>query len=347
MKHVASWKLKSCVGIAAFVLAVLFFAIGLVAQSPILEFSFDRTSLAIPLEGSATAWLHVSNTSIYEADAIEVTWLSGPVDLEPGSPLDVLNPFSDAQLAVTLFPSAEAAEGQAEATFEISYTYCIDDLCFQIFEELMLDVDFIPAIMGPDVDPIVEPILIAPGQNDAGFKVAVLLILGLGLGLSLVAGKMWGRRWWIMALLVAIIVTGLAYGIVLKQDQQAQSIGAVLCTSCVGIEETPHEDPILSDEARERIAALTNDVELLLFTATWCHACPFAKAIVEQVVDANPLVTVRLIDVDEAQGAASDYGIIQSGRTIVPAILRVNTGEVIFGIEDLERRLLSLLEVSP
>jgi hypothetical protein len=37
--------------------------------------------------------------------------------------------------------------------------------------------------------------------------------------------------------------------------------------------------------------------------------------------------------------------VIRSSRTIVPAVLRVDTGEIIFGVEDLEERLLNLLEV--
>ena len=146
---------------------------------------------------------------------------------------------------------------------------------------------------------------------------------------------------------MAVLVSGLVYGISLKQDQQAQSIGAVLCTSCVGIEETPNQDPALSPEARAKIAAITREIELLFFTAVWCQACPYAKAMVQQVVEINPLILYRLIDVDVDRDAANYYGIVKSGRTIVPAILRVDTGDVLFGIEDLEERLIALLEASP
>ncbi|MBE0634456.1 hypothetical protein IH601_00455, partial [Candidatus Bipolaricaulota bacterium] len=148
-------------------------------------------------------------------------------------------------------------------------------------------------------------------------------------------------------LLVGVLAVGLGYGISLKQDQQAQSIGAVLCTSCVGIEETPHRDPELSDDGQQRVMALTERIELLLFSAPWCHACPYAKELVRQVTELNSLITNQVIDVDEDRDAADRNGIIQSGRTIVPAILRVDTGEVLFGIEDLEERLMTLLEESP
>ena len=140
---------------------------------------------------------------------------------------------------------------------------------------------------------------------------------------------------------------GLGYGLFLSQDQQAQSIAAVLCTSCVGIEEAPAQGPELSAAARSRIEALSNDVELLFFTAPWCHACPYAKAMVVQAASVNPAaISYRIIDVDEDRDTASEYGVVQSGRTIVPAILRVDTGDVLFGIEDLEERLLVLLEAS-
>ena len=67
----------------------------------------------------------------------------------------------------------------------------------------------------------------------------------------------------------------------------------------------------------------------------------------QQVIEINPVISYRLIDVDEDRDAADRYGIIQSGRTIVPAILRADTGEVVFGIEDLETRLLAMLEAAP
>lgn len=347
MKRATSQPLKLGAEIALLVLGIALVAIGASAQNPILEFSFEGQWLAIPLEGSATTWLLVNNTSVYEADDIEISWLSGPIDLGPVEPIEVLDPFSDARMTIPVILGIDAVEGEGEALFELSYTYCVADVCFQIIEEITLSLVVVPAVIEPVNGRISDPIEVLPVDEEADLSVAFAIILGLGLAASLIAGKIWGRRWWVTILLVAVLATGLVYGIMLNQDQQAQSIGAVLCTSCVGIEETPHGDPVLSEESRSRIAALSDEIELLLFTATWCHACPYAKAMVQQAVDINPLVTFQLVDVDIDKNAASQYGIIQSGRTIVPAILRADTDEVVFGIEDLETRLMSLLEGSP
>ena len=42
---------------------------------------------------------------------------------------------------------------------------------------------------------------------------------------------------------------------------------------------------------------------------------------------------------------AAEAGIIESSRTIVPAIIKTGSSDVLFGIEDLEARLLTLLGV--
>lgn len=339
----AKWR----TGIALFVLGITCAAVGVSAQNPILDFSFEGESLMLPLEGSGTAWLHVNNASVYEADMIEIMLLSGAVDLGPVEPIEILDAFSDARMAVTIFPGIDAVEGEGEALFELSYTYCIDDLCFQIIEEITLSLAVVPAVVEPVNGQISDPIVLPPESERTWWKPVLPIALGLVLMASLIAGKIWGRRWWVLLLLAAVLATGLGYGIVLKQDQQAQSIGAVLCTACVGIEVTPREEPKLSEDAHQRIASLDEEIKLLLFTATWCKSCPYAKAMVDQVIAINSAVTVQLIDVDESKDAADHYGIVQSNRTIVPAILRVDTGEVIFGIEDLEARLMSLLEGSP
>jgi thiol-disulfide isomerase/thioredoxin len=347
MNRITTWAVKRDAGIGLLILGFALIVIGANAQNPILEFSFEDEWLTVPLEGSATTWLQVNNSSVYEADAIEISWLSGPANLGAVEPIDVLDPFSEARMTIPIVLGSDAIEGESQALFELSYTYCVADVCFQIIEEIPLNLTIAPASIAPTNGQPVDPIDIVPVDEGMDLSVAFAIALGLGLSVSLIAGKIWGRRWWVLVLLLAILATGLVVGIALDQDQQAQSIGAVLCTSCVGIEEAPRGDPVLSGESRLRIAALSDEIELLLFTATWCHACPYAKAMVQQVIEVNPLVTVQLVDVDVDQSAASDYGIIQSGRTIVPAIFRVDTGEVVFGIEDLETRLLSLLEGSP
>jgi len=334
-------------GLALILLLLGFASISTFAQSSILEFSFESESLTIPLGGSASGWLRVTNSSVYEADDIEVALLSGPFEMSAIEPIEVLDPFSNTLLEVRLSVGSDVAEGDSEALFELSYTYCIGELCFQIVEEIALQIDVIPAVVEPangDISDILEAPFVGKGNP---WNLIFPIALGLGLVMSLIAGRIVGRRWWVIVLLMAVLVSGLVYGISLKQDQQAQSIGAVLCTSCVGIEETPNQDPELSPEARTKIAAITREIELLFFTAIWCQACPYAKAMVQEVTEINPLILYQLIDVDVDRDAANYYGIVKSGRAIVPAILRVDTGDVLFGIEDLEERLIALLEASP
>ena len=339
---------ESCVHKLALILFVLGCAsIAVFGQTPILEFSFETELLTIPQESSASAMLRVTNSSVYEADDIEIALLSGPVDLSPIEAIEVLDPFSDTLLEVHLSLGADVSEGETEGLFELAYTYCIGELCFQIVEEISLRIDVIPAVVDPVNGQIPDPIQILPHEEKSAWEIGFPIALGLALIVALVATRMVGRRWWVLVLLVAVLVGGMGYGLSLKQDQQAQSIGAVLCTSCVGIEQTPDQDPELSAEARTRVAAITREIELVFFTATWCQACPYAKAMVEQIIEINPLISYRSIDVEEDRDTADRHGVIQSGRTIVPAILRVDAGGILFGIENLEERLLALLEESP
>ncbi|MFC2082443.1 thioredoxin family protein [Candidatus Bipolaricaulota bacterium] len=306
--------------------------------------------MSIALSGSASAWLRVTNISVYEADDIEVALLDGPVELVPVEPVKVLDPFSDVQMEVSLLLGDAVAEGEHETLLELAYTYCIGEVCFQIIEEIPLRIEVIPAavepINGQIQDPVQNPVRNSPPQDPSIWKIMIPIALGLALITALITSRILGRRWWVQALLLAVLASGLGFGLSLEQDQQAQSIGAVLCTSCVGIEETPNRDPELSPQARIRVAALTQEVELVFFTAPWCQACPYAKAMLQQMVDINPLISYRLIDVDEERDAADRHGIVISGRTILPAILRVDTGVVLFGIEDLEDRLIAQLEES-
>lgn len=329
------------------------------AQAPILEFSFDDQPIEITSRGSASAWLRLNNFSVYAADDIEIVLLSGPVGLPPIEPIKVLAAFSDTLLEVPMLLGTVPI-GEAEAAFELAYTYCVGDLCFQIVEQVTLRIEVIPAPVVPvdapingvidePVNGVINEVVPEPAPTHAPqrtnpWKLAFPIALGLLLVGTLIASRLIKRQWWLFVLLLAVVAGGLSRGIMLRQDEQAQSIGAVLCMSCVGLEQTPPRDPELSPETRTRLETITHQIELLFFTAEWCRSCPYAKSMVQQVAQINPLISYRVIDVDQDRDAAHHYGIVTSGRTIVPAILRLDTREVLFGIEDLERRLLDLLK---
>jgi len=338
--------MKQTTGRAMFIAGLLLViaAQPIVAQSPILDFVFETAPVIVPAGGDSFADLHVTNTSVQEADDIEVSLVEGPVTLATVEPIEELAPFDDVWIRLPLNADESAELGVSLATFEVLYTYCIGDMCYQILEEISVGIDVAAAIPPSDDGDTVAPAVTASAETGVeAWRIALPIVLGVLLAGILLAGHARRRHWSLRLMAFVILGVSLGVGFALNQDQQAQSIGAVLCTSCVGIEVTPHVEAVLSADARERLAALEEPIELLVFSAPWCHACPYAKQLVAQAADVAAALTVRVIDVDEDRDAADRYGIVQSGRTIVPAILRVDTGEILFGIEDLEERLLSLL----
>ena len=306
-------------------------------QEPILRFTVDPPEAAVATGGKVTVTLHVQNGSIYEADDVAVQF----EDRETGfslrstpSSLKQVPPFGDAKLDLTLSAPESLPAGSYELPMDVIYSYCVDDVCFQIVEELLLNVR---------VEKEVPPALPARIERPSvcGWLIPVLgVVLAAG---GIVLWRVNRLTFPLYAVFFVLIAGGLTYGVIHRQHQQAQGIGAVLCTSCVGIEEAQREVPQLSPGALAALATLENDVELIVFYAPWCHSCPFAEAVVEKMADASERVNSRFINVDQQRELATSLGIIRSGRTIVPAILRVDSGEVIFGTENLVARILSLL----
>lgn len=331
-------------------LLALTVAPAIVAQAPILDVVFEAETVTVPAGGTVAADARVTNTSVQEADDVEISLLEGPVALAAVNPIDVIPPFGDARIRLLLSADESADLGPAEARFEVLYTYCVGDVCYQILEEIGLSIEVSAAVPAQDGDGVSDHVVPAttvedlPTDGRKVWQVVLPIVLAVLLAATLWISCTRLRHWSLRLVVFLILGALLGAGFAMNQDQQAQSIGAVLCTSCVGIELTPHAEAELSADARERLAALDEPIELLVFSAPWCHACPYAKEIAAQAAEAAPALTVRVIDVEEDREAADRYGIIQSGRTIVPAIVRVDTDEILFGIEDLEQRLLSLLE---
>jgi len=309
------------------------------AQEPILRFTVNPAEAAVPTVGNVTVTLHVQNDSMYEADDVAVQLK----DEETGfslrstpSSLKQVPPFGDAKLDLTLSARETLPAGSYELRMEMIYSYCVDDVCFQIVEEVLLTVR---------AEKGVPPVLPSRIWRTSvwGWLIPVLgVVLAAG---GIVLWRVNRLTFPLYAVLFVLIAGGLTYGVIHRQHQQAQGIGAVLCTSCVGIEEARREVPQLSPNTLAALATLENDVELIVFYAPWCHSCPFAEAVVEKMANVSERVDFRFINVDQQREFARSFGVIRSGRTIVPAILRVDSGEVIFGVENLEERILALLEV--
>lgn len=313
-------------------------------QEPILTFSVGDDRLQLAPGGAAELRISILNESIREADDIVFSWI-GPsgFSLEPEpEKIKVLAPFSSTDVLVRIVASGDVGEGDHAGGFEIVYTYCIDDICFQVVDEadVILSVAAAWAVNGSAEIPAVEP---RPGVPWRWVLPAATMLL---LAVAVILWRVRRMTWPVYVALLIILGGSLAYGVTLRQHEQAKSIGSVLCTSCVGIEESSRDEPFFGPSNVARIEAIERETELIVFFAIWCHSCPFAEAMVELAASHNELISYRFVDVDRQPELAVRHGVVRSARTVVPAIVRVDTGEVIFGSEELEERLVDLLEAT-
>lgn len=293
---------------------------------PILEVSLpDRVGI-LP-GGTAELLVKVENTSPHLAEEItlSIPRLPDGVEAVPAE-LAELPAFGQRDLTLTLRAAEGLEPGERLAEVLLSYHYCIGESCFQMSDALEL--------------------VLAVGEEPVTVKAAfrpwwLLALLGVGVAL---AWLLWGKGASALSL-VLVLLAGAALGVgaYLGQARQAQLIGAVICTSCVGIEEERHDTLSLSQETRAELGELPGPVELVVFHAPWCRSCPYAIAMAREFARANPAIRVELVDAEGDTERAIQAGVFRSGRLIVPAILNLATGEVIFGITDLEVRLLELV----
>ena len=319
------------------------------AQEAILDLSIEPTSLTLTPGGESVLWVVAENRSIREADELTAYWIEpeGVGFAEDPQAIKVIDPFGSATLGLRIAADSDIDMGERTGHLEVVYTYCIDDSCYQIVEPF----DVVVRVVEPTEDAVQTPAAVAPPPTHAGptgsasWRLVVFGVALLGLALAFLIWRATGARWPAYAMIVVILAGGLGIGVFLDQHNQAQAIGAVLCTSCVGLEESRHDEAGFTSEQIERLGSLEQDVDLIVFYAVWCHSCPYAEALAERAAEATNRISVRFADVEAERSLAEQHGVIRSGRTVVPAILRVDTGEVIFGVEGLEERLLTLLGV--
>ena len=311
-------------------------------QDAILRFSLPMAEVAVAVGGQASLRLTLENVSPYEGDDLEVSLVAAEgISLDP----EVLTrkkvpPFTADALSATLRIPADLAPGRREVLLEAAYTYCIEESCFQIMETIAVPVDVREGGMaGLPAAPT------SPAVSSTSGLLSWLPLLGAALlvGVGLVLWRLRRSTAPLYAALSLVAVGGLALGVSRGQHEQAQGIASVLCTSCVGIEEARHDAPRLSAGALSRLASLDRNVELIVFYAPWCHSCPYAEAMVEEMAKATPRISYRFVNVDGEPELARAHKVIAGGRTVVPAIVRVDMGLVLFGVENLEARLLRFL----
>lgn len=288
----------------------------------ILELTVPPAVGLIPGEANSFR-VRIANTSPYVAEEVTVTVAGLPVGATvPPVEVGTVPPFGEREVEVVLqIPTAVLP---FNATVEVLYHYCIGDSCFQIQER--------------------APIAFARGESARPSGIpGWWLLLALGVGVVL-AVFLRGRGLFAVALALAVLAgVSLAWGILRGQATQAWRVGSVLCTSCVGIEEVRSEAVTLSSGEREAVGGFVRSAHLVVFYTPWCKSCPYAKALVAEVSRVNPRITHEVVDAEQERSRAEEAGVIQSGRVIVPAILVVETGQVLFGTSDLTARILAAL----
>lgn len=293
---------------------------------PILSLVFPERVGLLPGEANEVS-VTLENSSQHLAEEITLQFSDLPEGVT-GEPLQLeeFPGFSSRPLSLVLMGEPDLPPAEHPIKILLSYHYCIGDSCFKFSEEY----------------PLVLAVGEAPQEQARPWNPWWLLIL-LGAGVAL-AWLVWGRGASALSLiLLGIALLSLASGVYLGQARQAQLIGAVLCTSCVGIEEARHDQPRLSPDTQAALAKITRPLELVIFSTPWCHACPYAKAMLEEFSQANSLIRFREVNAEQEMDLARRHGVYRGGRLVVPAILHPETGRIIFGVEDLETRLLDLL----
>lgn len=338
---------RSSVVLIAISVGVALVGLGALAQEGILSFRIEPAALEVAPGGDVRGRIVVRNGSPREADGVEFVW-AGPeafsLATEPQS-VSVVGAF-DATNVSFILTAAPTAASDVRASLDAVYTYCIGELCFQVVESIPLALRVVPATQTASA--------ISGGQT-ADARPAVpagegrwrwpVFALASSLVVAAAVVRVTGRRRVVLALaLAAAGGSALGLGVWLDQHTQAQAVGAVLCTSCVGIETVERAAPRLSATQAAAVDRLSAPVELLVFYATWCRSCPYAEAMVDLVARRNPFVRYRLVNAESERELAADHGVTRSGRTVVPAVVRVDTGRVVFGAENLADRLVRLLE---
>ena len=318
-------------------LAVALFGYSAIGQESILSYALSPEKAEIAPGGRATLQLSIENKSLHPADDIAVSLIGADgFTIEPAEgDIKVIAPFGKDTFYLNLIASSNVALGTHDLKLQVIYTYCIEVSCFQIVDEVSVPVLVSAASVGPTT---VKRVRSLPSW-------VIPMVAGILLITAILLWRFAGIRTPLYAVLSLFVVGGLAYGVILGQHEQAQGIAAVLCTSCVGIEESQHEEPVLSEGALSALNNLNVDLELIVYYAPWCHTCPYAEAMVEQMAQHSDHIKYRFVNVDENRDMAAANGIIHNQRTVVPAIQRVDSGDVIFGIDHLEERLLDLLGV--
>ena len=275
--------------------------------------------------GKTQTTLQLVNTSPYEAEEVKVLVQNLPAGVK-AQEVEVGNipPFGERTVTLA-FEAQDLPTALPAGLVLVVYHYCIGDACFQ-----MVDKGELAWVVGREAP-------VRASWNPWWVLVAV--------GVALLAA--WALKGRLLVVVLVLLVVGgslaLALGIRRGQARQAERVGATLCTSCVGIEEAPRRQVALSAQARSILATLTRRVRVTVFYTAWCKSCPYVKAVVQAMAQVNPLVEVELVDAEGEPARAEAAGVLRAGRLVVPATVVAGSGQVLFGADNIEDRVLQQL----
>ncbi|RKY13188.1 MAG: hypothetical protein DRP82_05785 [Planctomycetota bacterium] len=270
----------------------------------------------------------------FHPEQCDVEVLSGPSWLEVASEEAVFEPAAPGIVRVLVPATVNAnASGKAELRLRVKIYYCnnFEGWCRADKVDVKVPVEVVaPSAAKIVARPPIWTLIIA-----AAFLVATFAFFFL-------------PRYVRSLCCVGFVVFGLIGAVQHREHIKAYGIAKQLCVSCIGLERTYvlRGSPRIAAETRDFVASLNNTYEIVVFSAEWCTNCPYAKAVVKKMVEASGgKLTMRIVDVEKDKDEAAKYPIERGGRIALPAVaVRTKDGvEVIFGAQNIEKRLVDLL----
>lgn len=105
---------------------------------------------------------------------------------------------------------------------------------------------------------------------------------------------------------------------------------------------------VLTDGQKKLLAAFTRKTDILFLAGAWCGDCAFQCALVEQIAEASPFLTVRYVDRDDRADLQKELQINGGNRVPVAVFFSEDGFEVArFGEKTLSEYRRSVANVMP
>lgn len=97
----------------------------------------------------------------------------------------------------------------------------------------------------------------------------------------------------IIVLAIGIVLAG--YGVKEEQHVKTKDIATMHCLSCLGLTPSGYGEGIEHGELEK----LNHEIELIIFSAEWCKACPKAIAVAKEIAESSEFINYRVIKYEE------------------------------------------------